>query len=117
MNTSARLPVLHDGHASIILQNAFHDALETIEADPRAIEEQYVAVEGSAFAVRDVIASMLGCTDLVARRTRDVLEVLIARTGSTPAAGKLESYGDCARFAKRYCEDMLPDRDLGTAMF
>lgn len=100
MSAPAKLYVLHDGHASIVLQNAFHEALEMIEANAGTSEEQFVGVEGHALPIAEVIATMLECTDLVPRRTRDVMDILASRIGSSKSDTGVGSYADCARIAQ-----------------
>lgn len=99
-----RLPQLHDGHSPIALQNAFHDALEAMEAASQRLDEEIVWVEGAPFAVMEVVAAMRGCTDLVPLRTRDVVDVLRRRMEGAPAPAKLDSYSGCAALAQGYWE-------------
>ena len=97
----AKLPALHEGHSPIVLQNAFHDAVEAIEAHAGSLDEASVIMDGSAVPVAKVIEAMLVCTDLVPIRTRGVLEVLAGRLGPEPHG--LDTFGSGARLALHYC--------------
>ena len=101
---STKLPALHDGHAPITLQQAFHDALEAVEGFPDDKSGQIISVEGHNFAITDVIAAMSGCTDLVPIRTQDVLTTL-ARRIDAPFPGSLKTFGDWAGLVQRYCRE------------
>jgi hypothetical protein len=102
----AKLPALHDGHASLILQNAFHDALEIIEEVPRT-HNGVVRIDSDTFNVDEIIALMLGCTDLLPMRTRDLLRALAAGMAESPPVADVVSYSDCARIVQHYREIML----------
>lgn len=93
-----KLPELHQGHAPIALQYAFHEALEALEDCPEG-GEPLVPVEGEMFAVTVVFTGMLECTDLVPLRTRGLLEAV---TGSACGA---DTYAHWAGLMLRHCRE------------
>lgn len=101
---SPKLPALHEGHAPITLQQAFHEALETIADSPGNGSGQFISVDGHNFTVIEVMAAMAGCTDLVPIRTHDVLSEL-ARRIDAPSTSGLKTYGDWVELVHRYCRE------------
>ena len=80
------LPDLHQGHAPVTLHLAFHEAVELFEEWSEAAEEPAVSVEGNAIPISDVFAKMLGCTDLMPLRTRDVLNAIATSANNIATA-------------------------------
>ncbi len=99
-----KLPELHEGHAPIALQYAFHEALEALEDCPEG-GEPFVPVEGEMFAVTAVFAGMLECTDLVPLRTRSLLEAVPAPARGVPAACSADTYAHWAGLMLRHCRE------------
>jgi len=99
------LSELHEGHAPITLQNAFHDALEALEAWEEGTEEPHVVVDGRSVPISQIFAHMSACTDLLPLRTRDVLETIIDKTSFRASGAAL--YGDGSRLVIPLCLDRV----------
>ena len=87
------LPDLHQGHAPITLQNAFHDALERFEEWQPDRNEPAVAVEGPCVPISSVFQKMLDCTDLLPLRTAATLKAIASLDDSVAAATHTYSQG------------------------
>ncbi|HEV7306141.1 hypothetical protein [Ensifer sp.] len=59
------LPALHEGHASITLQNLFRDALEAYDDWGANMPEPIVVFEGKRVPISDVFDWMKPCTDIM----------------------------------------------------
>lgn len=59
------LPALHEGHASITLQNLFRDALEAYDDWGANMPEPFVAFEGKQLPISEVFDWMKPCTDIM----------------------------------------------------
>ncbi len=59
------LPALHEGHASIILQNLFRDALEAYDDWGEGMPEPVVSFEGKVLPIGYVFDRMKSCTDIM----------------------------------------------------
>lgn len=59
------LPALHEGHASIILQNLFRDALEAYDDWGEGMPEPVVSFEGKVLPIGFVFDRMKPCTDIM----------------------------------------------------
>ncbi|QFI69187.1 hypothetical protein EKH55_4313 [Sinorhizobium alkalisoli] len=105
MHVQKVLPELYQDHASITLQNAFHDALEALEAWEDGNEEPLVAVEGCTVPISHIFAHMSACTDLLPLRTRDVLESITDKGSLLALAGSL--YADGAKLVMPLCVERL----------
>lgn len=95
------LPELFEGHAPITLQNAFHDALEALEAWMPGEGEPVVALGGRAVPIDCLFSVMTRCTDLLPRRTRAALETIVqeSRFGISERA----VYADAAHLVAPIC--------------
>jgi hypothetical protein len=87
------LPNLFEGHAPITLQNAFHEALDALDSWQAGAEEPLVTVDGCTVPISHVFARMSGCTDLMPRRTRTLLETIASGTPAQALNGSLFSDG------------------------
>jgi hypothetical protein len=104
----ALLPDLDQGHAPITLHHAFHDALELFEDWPDEAGEPAVYVEGKTVPISLVFAQMVGCTDLMPRRTKDVLAAIASSAAGTAGAEGGDIYSRGARLMLSFWEDRLP---------
>ncbi len=59
------LPALHEGHASIILQHLFRDALEAYDDWGEGMPEPVVSFEGKVLPIGYVFDRMKSCTDIM----------------------------------------------------
>lgn len=59
------LPALHEGHASITLQNLFRDALEAYDDWGANMPEPIVAFEGKRIPISEVFDWMKPCSDIM----------------------------------------------------
>ncbi|PWJ83863.1 hypothetical protein C7441_10722 [Pseudaminobacter salicylatoxidans] len=71
------LPPLHEGHAPILLHQAFHDALEAYEEWTLEAPEPFVEFEGNVVSVSAVFGRMRSCTDLLPVRTLDIVREIV----------------------------------------
>jgi len=73
----AVLPPLYEGHAPILLHQAFHDALEAFEEWKTEAPEPFVEFDGSYVAVSAVFGRMRRCTDILPARTLDIVREVV----------------------------------------
>ena len=99
------LSELYEGHAPITLHNAFHEALEALEAWEEGNEEPLVVVDGRKIPISHLFAHMCDCTDLLPRRTRDVLESIV--DGRSFRASGASLYGDGAQLVIPLCVERV----------
>jgi hypothetical protein len=97
------LPDLHQGHAPIALHNAFHEALECLEDWTNDGIEPFVTVEGHVFPVTELCSGMLECTDLIPRRTRDMLSNITRSLRDAPPVESGDTYGRWAKLMLAHC--------------
>lgn len=73
----ALLPPLHEGHAPIILHQAFDDALDAYEEWALDAPEPFVEFGSSSIAVSAVFGRMRSCTDILPIRTLNALRYIV----------------------------------------
>lgn len=96
---------LHQGHAPITLHQAFHDALDALDAleTGGGSNEPAVVVEGCAVPVTAVFGAMLECTDLIPFRIRESINAVLAAAHESSLVDSGDIYARGARLMLSHC--------------
>ncbi|MHA6644957.1 BRA0787 family protein [Mesorhizobium sp. A623] len=101
------LPVLHQGHASIMLHEAFHEALEIVADWPRDGIEPTIAIEGNIVPVTAIFSRLAECTDIMPQRTRDALRAAARSMIGIPQLAEEDIYAPGAIRMLSLCRERL----------
>jgi hypothetical protein len=99
------LPPLHDGHAPIGLHLAFQDALESYEEWVTDADEPRVQVDGRYLSISSIFCRMVDCTDLLPRRTLDVLFAVVRPTDRAQLESGRSTFADGGRLLLALCHE------------
>ena len=102
----ALLPPLYQGHAPIMLHQAFHDALEAYEEWRLDAPEPCVEVEGRSVAISAVFGRMRSCTDLIPVRTLDALHDIVGKA-ALELGDEQVTYAHAALLLRALCVERL----------
>jgi hypothetical protein len=86
---------LHEGHAPVILHNAFQDALDALEDWKLGNDEPVIDVNERQVAISTVFRRLWTCTDILPARTIAVVEDLLPLRSTELKAGS-STYADAA---------------------
>ncbi|MDQ0998728.1 hypothetical protein QFZ34_003910 [Phyllobacterium ifriqiyense] len=86
---------LHEGHAPIILHNAFQDAIDALEDWELGRDEPVIDVNERQVAISTVFRRLGTCTDILPARTLAVVEDLLPLRSAEFKAGT-STYADAA---------------------
>jgi hypothetical protein len=86
---------LHEGHAPIILHNAFQDAIDALEDWELGRDEPVIDVNERQVAISTVFRRLGTCTDILPARTLAVVEDLLPLRSAEFKTGT-STYADAA---------------------
>jgi hypothetical protein len=100
------LPPLHDGHAPILLHQAFDEALDAYEDWNLNGLEPEVELEGRAVPISSVFGRMRTCTDLLPSRTLDSVKAVVGETALNDGEGH-RTYAEAAALMRALAVERL----------
>ena len=87
---------LHEGHAPIILHNAFQDAIDALEDWELGSDEPQIDVNEKRVTISAVFRRLWTCTDILPARTLAVVEDLLPLRSAEFRIGS-STYADAAQ--------------------
>lgn len=93
---------LHEGHAPIILHNAFQDAIDALEDWELGRDEPVIDVNERQVAISTVFRRLATCTDILPARTLAVVEDLLPLRSAEFKVGA-STYADAAYSLWQLC--------------
>lgn len=100
------LPPLYEGHAPIILHQAFHDALEAFEGWAVGAPEPSIHFEGSPVFISAVFGRMRTCTDILPIRTLDAVRDIVGASASELSEEQV-TYAHASLLLRALCVERL----------
>jgi hypothetical protein len=100
------LPPLHDGHAPIVLHQAFDEALDAYEDWNLNALEPEVELEGRAVPISSVFGRMRTCTDLLPSRILDSVKAVVGEGALDDGEGQT-TYAEAAALLRALAVERL----------
>jgi hypothetical protein len=100
------LPPLYEGHAPIILHQAFHDALEAYDGWTADAPEPSVDFEGTPVLISAVFGRMRTCTDILPIRTLDAVRDIVG-VSALELSEEQVTYAHAALLLRALCVERL----------
>lgn len=94
---------LHEGHAPIVLHNAFQDAIDAFEDWQAGSPEPVVKVDGKDVLISAIFRRMWKCTDILPSRVANAVEDLLLPTQTVEFEAERSFYSDAAHILWQLC--------------
>lgn len=94
---------LHEGHAPIVLHNAFQDAVDAFEDWQAGSPEPVINVYGKDVLISAIFRRMWKCTDILPSRIANAVQDLLLPTQAEAFTADSSVYADAAHILWELC--------------